>query len=860
MTVKELIARSKAAQAEFAFATQEQADAAAKAICKVVYDNAEKLGPMAAEESRMGSEQDKIAKCRNKSALIWESLKGKKSCDIINRIEERRMIEVAKPVGVVASIIPSTNPVVTPMSNGAFALKCRNSVIFAPHPRAVKCTKLLVEMFRAELKKLGLPEDLVLGLEEVSNDLTSELMSAADMVVATGGMGMVKAAYSSGKPALGVGAGNTPALIDETADIQMAVSSILMSKTFDNGMICASEQSVTAVKDVYDAVKAEFVKRGAYILTPKEKEKLAKVIMIDGHLNAAIVGQPAYKIAEMAKISVPEETKVLIAECTKVGAEEPFSAEKLSPVLAMYKVDDFKSGADLAKALVSHGGKGHTSVLYTNPQNDDRIKYFGHLMITGRVMINCPSSQGAIGDIYNFRLEPSLTLGCGSWGGNSVSENVGVKHLMNIKNVAKREENMLWFRIPPKVYFKPGSLSFALKELKGKKRAFIVTDKPLFDLGYTKKVTDVLDEIGVAYKIFSDVHPDPDLTTVNMAIGTLRSFEPDVIIALGGGSPIDAGKIMWLMYEHPELKFEDLAMRFMDIRKRIFEFPQLGEKAVMVAIPTTSGTGSEVTPFSIITDDHEGVKYAVADYALTPSMAIIDSDLVQTMPKGLCSASGIDILTHALESYVSSMATEYTRGLSLEAGKLVFDYLPSSYATADSYAREKVHTAATLAGMAFANAFLGVCHSMAHKLGSHFNIPHGVANALLICQVIRFNATDKPAKQCAFPQYKFPHAKAAYAEFAAAMGFKGKTDDEKVNALVEAIKELKTKIGIPGSIREWFAIRGEYTDEDFKKAMETLPTLAFDDQCTGSNPRYPLIKEIRKLYELAYEGVTDFEI
>ena len=651
-----------------------------------------------------------------------------------------------------------------------------------------------------------------------------------------------------------------PAVIDETADIETAVSSILMSKTFDNGMICASEQSVVCVKDVYDEVQKEFLKRGAYILSPKEKEKLGKVIMIDGHLNSAIVGQPAYKIAEMAKISVPEETKALIAECTKVGAEEPFSAEKLSPVLAMYKADDFKSGADLAKELVSHGGRGHTSVLYTNPQNDDRIKYFGHLMITGRVMINCPTSQGAIGDIYNFRLEPSLTLGCGSWGGNSVSENVGVKHLMNIKNVAKREENMLWFRVPPKIYFKPGSLSFALKELKGKKRAFIVTDKPLFDLGFTKRVTDVLDEIGVAYKIFSDVHPDPDLTTVNMAIGTLRSFEPDVIIALGGGSPIDAGKIMWMMYEHPELKFEDLAMRFMDIRKRIFEFPQLGEKAMMVAIPTTSGTGSEVTPFSIITDDSEGVKYAVADYALTPSMAIVDSDLVQTMPKGLCAASGIDVLTHALESFVSSMATEYTRGLSLEAGKLVFDYLPQSYATGDLHAREKMHAASTLAGMAFANAFLGVCHSMAHKLGAAFNIPHGVANALLFCQVIRYNATDKPTKQCAFPQYKFPHAKAAYAEFATAMGFKGKTEDEKVDALIAGIQDLKKKIGIPGSIREWFAIKGEYTDEDFKKAMETLPTLAFDDQCTGSNPRYPLIKEIRKLYELAYEGVTDFEM
>lgn len=860
--VDELVARVAAAQKKYAEYTQEQVDHIFRRVALKLSSLRIPLAKMAVEETGMGVVEDKVIKNHFASEYIYNKFKNTKTCGILEEDKANGLIKIAEPLGVIAGVIPTTNPTSTAIFKSLIALKTRNGIIFSPHPRAKKCTVETARIILEEAVKAGAPEDIIGWIENPTIFQTQYLMQhpQIDIILATGGPGMVKSAYSSGKPALGVGAGNTPALIDETADIQMAVSSILMSKTFDNGMICASEQSVTAVKDVYDAVKAEFVKRGAYILTPKEKEKLAKVIMIDGHLNAAIVGQPAYKIAEMAKISVSEETKVLIAECTKVGAEEPFSAEKLSPVLAMYKADDFKSGADLAKALVSHGGKGHTSVLYTNPQNDDRIKYFGHLMITGRVMINCPSSQGAIGDIYNFRLEPSLTLGCGSWGGNSVSENVGVKHLMNIKNVAKREENMLWFRIPPKVYFKPGSLSFALKELKGKKRAFIVTDKPLFDLGYTKKVTDVLDEIGVAYKIFSDVHPDPDLTTVNMAIGTLRSFEPDVIIALGGGSPIDAGKIMWLMYEHPELKFEDLAMRFMDIRKRIFEFPQLGEKAVMVAIPTTSGTGSEVTPFSIITDDHEGVKYAVADYALTPSMAIIDSDLVQTMPKGLCSASGIDILTHALESYVSSMATEYTRGLSLEAGKLVFDYLLSSYATADSYAREKVHTAATLAGMAFANAFLGVCHSMAHKLGSHFNIPHGVANALLICQVIRFNATDKPAKQCAFPQYKFPHAKAAYAEFAAAMGFKGKTDDEKVNALVEAIKELKTKIGIPGSIREWFAIRGEYTDEDFKKAMETLPTLAFDDQCTGSNPRYPLIKEIRKLYELAYEGVTDFEI
>ena len=857
-----VVAKVVAAQKQYAEYTQEQVDHIFRRVALKLSSLRIPLAKMAVEETGMGVVEDKVIKNHFASEYIYNKYKNAKTCGILEEDKANGLIKIAEPLGVIAGVIPTTNPTSTAIYKSLIALKTRNGIIFSPHPRAKKCTVETIRIILEEAVKAGAPEGIIGWVENPSIFQTQYLMQHpdVDIILATGGPGMVKAAYSSGKPALGVGAGNTPALIDETADIQMAVSSILMSKTFDNGMVCASEQSVTIVKSIYNDVKEEFLKRGAYILTPKEKEKLAKVIMIDGHLNAAIVGQSAHTIAQMAKVNVPEDTKVLIAECSKVGDEEPFSAEKLSPVLAMYKTNDFKSGADLAKDLVSHGGRGHTSVLYTNPQNDDRIKYFGHLMITGRVMINCPTSQGAIGDIYNFRLEPSLTLGCGSWGGNSVSENVGVKHLMNIKNVAKREENMLWFKVPPKIYFKPGSLSFALKELKGRKRAFIITDKPLFDLGYTKKVTDVLDEIGVSYKIFSDVHPDPDLTTVNMAIDTLRSFEPDIIIALGGGSPIDAGKIMWLMYEHPELKFEDLAMRFMDIRKRIFEFPELGEKALMVAIPTTSGTGSEVTPFSIITDDTEGVKYAIADYAFTPSMAIIDSQLVQTMPKGLCAASGVDALTHALESYVSSMATEYTRGLSVEAGKLVFDYLPDSYEKADAYAREKMHTASTLAGMAFANAFLGVCHSMAHKMGAAFNIPHGVANALLFAQVIRYNATDKPAKQCAFPQYKFPNAKAAYAAYATAMGLKGKTDDDKVNALIDAVQNLKKKVGIPLSIKEWFAIKGDYTKEDFMKAMETLPTLAFDDQCTVSNPRYPLIKEIRQLYEYAYEGITDFDL
>ena len=858
--IEALVAKVAKAQEKFAEYSQEQVDYIFRRVALKLSSLRIPLAEMAVSETGMGIVEDKVIKNHFASEYIYNKFKNVKTCGVIDEDKENGLIKIAEPVGVVAGVIPTTNPTSTTIFKCLIALKTRNGIIFSPHPRAKKCTIETARLILEEAVKAGAPENIIGWIEEPSILKTQFLMQSADLILATGGPGMVKSAYSSGKPALGVGAGNTPALIDETADIERAVSSILMSKTFDNGMICASEQSVIAVKEVYEKVKAEFVKRGAYFLSAKEKDKLSKVIMIDGHLNAQIVGQPAYKIAEMAGVKVPVETKALIAECSKVGVEEPFSAEKLSPVLAMYEAKDFESGANKAKELVSFGGRGHTSVLYTNKQNDDRIKYYGHLMITGRVMINCPASQGAIGDIYNFRLEPSLTLGCGSWGGNSVSENVGVKHLMNIKSVAKREENMLWFRVPPKIYFKPGCLGLALKELKGKKRAFIVTDKPLFDLGYTKRVTDVLDEIGVTYKIFSDVHPDPDLTTVNMAIDNLSSFEPDVIIALGGGSPIDAAKILWLMYEHPELKFEDLAMRFMDIRKRIFEFPQLGEKAYMVAIPTTSGTGSEVTPFSIITDDSEGVKYAIADYALTPNMAIVDSQLVQSMPKGLCAASGIDVFTHAIESYVSSMATEYTRGLSVEAGRLVFDYLPTSYATADAYARERMHAASTIAGMAFANAFLGVCHSMAHKLGVAFNIPHGVANALLISQVIRYNATDKPTKQCAFPQYRFPNAKAMYAEYAVAMGFKGKTDDDKVDALIKGIEDLKKKVGIPSSIKEWFAIRGEYSEEDFKKALETLPSLSFDDQCTGSNPRYPLIKEIKKLYELAYEGVTDFEM
>ncbi len=850
-----LISKVSAAQQKFATYSQEQVDEIFRRVALKASSLRIPLAKMAVEETGMGIAEDKVIKNHFASEYIYNKFKNTKTCGIIEDDKENGLIKFAEPVGVIAGVIPTTNPTSTVIFKTLITLKTRNGIIFSPHPRAKKCTIETARILLEEAVKAGAPEDIIAWIDEPSILRTQFLMQESDLILATGGPGMVKSAYSSGTPAIGVGPGNTPAVMDETADIEMAVSSVLMSKTFDNGMICASEQSVVVVDAVYDAVKAEFLKRGAYILNDSERAKVAATIIQDGKLNSAIVGQPAAKIAEMAGVKVPENAKVLIGEVSKIGKEEPFSYEKLSPCLAMYRAKDFEDAMEKAKQLVLFAGAGHTSVLYTNPRNDERIKRYGDVMPTGRVMINCPSAQGAIGDIYNFRLEPSLTLGCGSWGQNSVSENVGVKHLMNIKSVAKREENMLWFKVPPKIYFKPGCLSFALKELQGKKRAFIVTDKPLFDLGYTKKITDILEPLGIAYKIFSDVKPDPDLTTINKARDMVNSFEPDVLIALGGGSPIDACKILWIMYEHPELKFEDLARRFMDIRKRIFEFPAMGVKAEMVAIPTTSGTGSEVTPFAIITDDATGVKYAVADYTLTPTMAIVDTDLVLTMPKGLCAASGIDVMTHALESYVSCMATDYTRGLSVEAGKLIYENLVKSYETGDATAREKVHHAATIAGMAFANAFLGVCHSMAHKLGAAFHIPHGFANALLINQVIRYNSNDCPAKQATFPQYRFPNTKAAYAEFARGIGLKGKTDDELVNNLIAAIEDMKKKLNIPLSIRDWGV-----KEEDWENAMKTLPELAFDDQCTAANPRYPLFKEIEQMYRYAYDGVIDFKL
>ena len=850
-----LVQKVSVAQQKFATYSQEQVDEIFRRVALKASSLRIDLAKMAVAETGMGIAEDKVIKNHFASEYIYNKYKNVKTCGVVEEDKENGLIKFAEPVGVIAGVIPTTNPTSTVIFKTLITLKTRNGIIFSPHPRAKKCTIETARILLEEAVKAGAPEDIIAWIDEPSLLKTQYLMQKSNLILATGGPGMVKSAYSSGTPALGVGPGNTPAVIDESADIKMAVSSVLMSKTFDNGMICASEQSVVVVDEVYDAVKTEFLARGAYILNANERAKVAATIIQDGKLNAAIVGQPAAKIAEMAGVKVDEHVKVLIAEVEKIGTEEPFSYEKLSPCLAMYRAKDFNDAMEKAKQLVLFAGAGHTSVLYTNPRNDERIKLYGDIMPTARVMINCPSSQGAIGDIYNFRLEPSLTLGCGSWGGNSVSENVGVKHLMNIKSVAKREENMLWFKVPPKIYFKPGCLGFALKELQGKKKAFIVTDKPLFDLGYTKKITDILEPLGIQYKIFSDVKPDPDLTTINKAREMVNSFEPDVLIALGGGSPIDATKILWIMYEHPELKFEDLARRFMDIRKRIFEFPAMGAKAEMVAIPTTSGTGSEVTPFAIITDDSTGVKYAIADYTLTPSMAIVDTDLVLTMPRGLCAASGIDVMTHALESYVSCMATDYTRGLSIEAGKLIYENLVKSYETADFNAREKVHHAATIAGMAFANAFLGVCHSMAHKLGAAFHVPHGIANALLINQVIRYNSNDCPAKQAAFPQYRFPNTKAAYASFARGIGLSGKTDDEAVNNLIKALEDMKKKLNIPASIREW-----GIDEKSWEEAMQKLPELAFDDQCTAANPRYPLFKEIEQMYRYAYDGVTDFKL
>ena len=857
-----LIDRVHKAQEEYSHFSQEQVDKIFKAAATAADKARIPLARMAIEETGMGVLEDKIIKNHFASEYIYNKHKNVKTCGIIKEDKANGTKIVAEPLGVLAGIIPTTNPTSTAIFKSLIALKTRNAIIFSPHPRATKSTIAAAKLVLDAAVKAGAPRDIIGWIDVPSIELSSALMKhpKIDCILATGGPGMVKAAYSSGNPALGVGPGNTSAVIDETADIKMAVSSILMSKTFDNGMICASEQSVVVVEDVYEEVKKEFLYRGAYLVNKAEQKKMVDLPFIDparGTAHPAIVGQSAHKIAELSGFKTPEDAKILLVERPEVDWNDPFSREKLSPILAMYKAKNYEQAAEMAYELVSKGGAGHTSVLYTDERKSERINAYAEKMPTCRVLINSPSSQGGIGDLFNFKLEPSLTLGCGSWGGNAVSGNVGVEHLLNYKTVAERRENMLWFKAPAKIYFKRGATDLALRELQGKKRAFIVTDSFLYNSGAVNKITNVLDEIGIEHQVFFDVKPDPTLSTINQAMSILKPFEPDVIISLGGGSPMDAAKIMWLMYEQPDTVFEDISMRFMDIRKRICQLPELGKKATMVAIPTTSGTGSEVTPFAIITDDETHVKYAIADYALTPNMAIIDPNFVDGMPKGLTSASGIDALVHAIEAYVSCMATNFTNSNALEASKLVFKYLERSYneGANDPIAREKMHYAATIAGMAFANSFLGLCHSMAHKLGAMYHVPHGVANALLIRQVIKYNASDAPHKQAIFPQYKFPCAKAKYGQIADELGLGGKNDDEKVKLLIKAIDKLMKAINLPNSIEE-FITKAGFTKEYWNEHLDELVELAFDDQCTGANPAYPLMKDIKQIYIDAFNGVV----
>ena len=853
--LEELIRRVKAAQAEYATYTQEQVDAIFKKAALAANAARIPLAKMAVAETGMGVVEDKVIKNHFASEIIYNKYKQDKTCGVIEEDKAFGIQKIAEPVGILAGIVPTTNPTATAIFKALIALKTRNAIIFSPHPRAKNCTIEAAKIILQAAVAAGAPENIIAWIDEPSVPLSQALMQHPDisLILATGGPGMVKAAYSSGRPSLGVGAGNTPAVIDSTAHLKLAVSSIILSKTFDNGMICASEQSVIVVDDVYEEVKREFIARGAYFVTPEEREKLGNQIIVNGHLNAEIVGQPVQKLAELAGFSIPEDTRVLIGEVEKIGKDEPFAFEKLSPILAMYRAKDYEDAVEKAEQLVEFGGRGHTAVLYTSPANTEHIKRFEDKVQTARVLINTPSSQGAIGDLYNFRLDPSLTLGCGTWGGNSISENVEPSHLLNIKTVAERRENMLWFRIPPKVYFKSGALPVAIRELAGKRRAFIITDKPLYDLGVTNTLEQALDEIGLKYDIFYDVEPDPSLETVQRGLELINTFQPDVIIAMGGGSPMDAAKIIWLLYEHPEIEFEGLAMRFMDIRKRVYELPPLGDKAILVAIPTTSGTGSEVTPFAVVTDRRTDIKYPLADYALTPTMAIVDPELVLNMPKKLTAYGGIDALTHALEAFVSVLASEYTNGLALEAIRLIFKYLPSAYKNGanDPKAREKMHYAATIAGMAFANGFLGICHSMAHQLGATFHVPHGLANALMISHVIRYNATDAPFKQATFSQYKYPNAMWRYARIASYLGLGGDTEAEKVNRLIAAVEDLKRQVEIPSAIKDVI----KETPAEFYAKLDDLADRAFDDQCTGSNPRYPLISDLKQLFVDAYEGV-----
>ena len=856
--LNDLLGRVKKAQEEYSKFSQEDVDRIFKAAATAADKMRIPLARMAVEDTGMGVLEDKIIKNHFASEYIYNKHKDAKTCGVIRTDKENGIKIVAEPLGILAGIIPTTNPTSTAIFKSLIALKTRNAIVFSPHPRATKSTIEAARVVLEAAVEAGAPKDIIGWIDTPSMELSDALLHHPNIacILATGGPGMVKAAYSSGKPALGVGPGNTAAVIDETADIRMAVSSILMSKTFDNGMICASEQSVIVVDDIYEEVKKEFIYRGAYLVKKEDEKKMIDLPFIDparGTAHPAIVGQPAHKIAELAGFKIPEDSKILLCERAKMDWNDPFSREKLSPILTMYKAKSFEEATEMAYELVLKGGAGHTSVLYTDERKSERINAYAEKMPSCRILINSPSSQGGIGDLFNFKLEPSLSLGCGSWGGNAVSGNIGVEHLLNYKTVAERRENMLWFKVPPKVYFKRGCLDLALKELKGKKRAFIVTDRFLFNSGAVENITKILDEIGIDHQVFFDVKPDPTIANVKQAMEIVKPYEPDVIIALGGGSPMDAGKIIWLLYEQPDTNFADISMRFMDIRKRICQIPDLGQKATMVCIPTTSGTGSEVTPFSIITDEKTHYKYAIADYALTPNMAIVDPNFVDGMPKGLTAASGIDALVHSLEAYVSCMATNFTNSNALEATKLVFKYLARSYKEGanDPIAREKMHYAATIAGMSFANAFLGLCHSMAHKLGAMYNIPHGVANALLIRQIIKFNAVDKPTKQAIFPQYKFPCAKTKYGQIADELGLGGKNDDEKVELLIKAVDELMTDINLPKSIKEFGVDEAE-----FKANLDILVERAFDDQCTGANPRYPLMSEIKKIFLDAYEGIV----
>ena len=843
------------AQEKFSKYSQSEVDKIFRAVALKANNLRIPLAKMAVAETGMGVVEDKVIKNHFAAEYIYNQYKDTKTCGVIEEDKTFGLKKVAEPIGVVAAIIPTTNPTSTTIFKILLALKTRNGIIISPHPRAKNSTIETARVLLETAVEAGAPEGIVSWIDVPSLEHTNFLMQNADTILATGGPGMVKSAYSSGKPALGVGAGNTPAIIDSTANIKLAVNSIIHSKTFDNGMICASEQSVVVLSDIYEEVKKEFATRGCYFLNKEETEKVRKTIIINGALNAKIVGQKAHTIAALAGVEVPDTTKILIGEVESVGIEEEFAHEKLSPVLAMYKADDFSEAVSKAHQLILDGGLGHTSSIYIDASKEqEKLDLFTSTMKTCRVLINTPSSQGGIGDLYNFKLAPSLTLGCGSWGGNSVSENVGVKHLINIKTIAERRENMLWFRAPEKVYIKKGCLPVALDELKqvlGKKRAFIVTDTFLYENGYTKGITNKLDEMGIVHQTFFNVAPDPTLACAKEGAKLMQEFKPDCIIAIGGGSAMDAGKIMWVLYEHPEVDFMDMAMRFVDIRKRVYTFPKMGEKAYFIAVPTSAGTGSEVTPFAVITDEQTGTKYPLADYELMPNMAIVDCDLMMNAPKGLTSASGIDAVTHALEAYASMLATDYTDGLALQSLKVVFEYLPRAYENGanDVLAREKMANAATMAGMAFANAFLGVCHSMAHKLGAFHHLPHGVANALMINEVIRFNASETPAKMGTFPQYDHPHTLRRYAEVAEHLGLGGKTDEEKLEALINKIEELKQQIGIKKTIKDYGIDEKVFLDN-----LDEMTEQAFDDQCTGANPRYPLMSEIKQMYLNAYYG------